>query len=204
MVADMPYANANSDHLAQARRPAALAALTAGFLLGFALYTPAAFSQEKGRGPAKPAFNGGKPPSRGPAPFKGTPAKAPAPGEARHFNEAPGHPDAPHVDKGNKWVGHDTGPNDARYHNDHPWAHGHFTGGFGPSHVWHLGGGGPSRFWFNGFYFDVAAADLALCDGWLWDTDQIVVYEDPDHVGYYLAYNVRLGTYVHIEYLGNS
>jgi hypothetical protein len=146
-----------------------------------------------------PEVGGGHVPAHGPAPSHG-PARAQ--GE-RNYSEQPGHPNAPHVDaKNDRWVGHDAGPNDARFHLDHPWAHGRFTGGFGPGHVWHLGGGGPSRFGFNGFFWSVAAFDIGYVAGWNWGGDQIVIYEDPDHPGWYLAYNVRLGTYVHVEYLG--
>jgi hypothetical protein len=139
------------------------------------------------------------PPSRGPQEFHGTPH---APAEQRNYSDKAGHPNVPHVDKGNKWVGHDTGRDDPHYHLDHPFEHGRFTGGFGPGHVWRIGGGGPGRFWFNGWNWMVAPYDVAFCDGWLWDSDDIIIYDDPDHIGWYLAYNVRLGTYVHVEFLG--
>jgi hypothetical protein len=137
-------------------------------------------------------------PASGPKAYKGTPH---AGDPKRNYGDKVGHPNVPHVD-GKVWVGHDTGRADVNYHLDHPYEHGKFTGGFGRGHVWHLGGGGPGRFWFNGWYWNVAPFDAAFVDGWLWDSDDIVIYDDPDHVGWYLAYNVRLGTYVHVEYLG--
>ena len=141
----------------------------------------------------------GKIPKHGPARVKAANARA---SETRDYRDSEGHPNAPHVHPDGKWIGHDTGPNDPHYHLDHPWEHGHFTGGFGPRHVWRLAGGTRERFWFGGFYFSVAPYDYGFCDEWVWTSDQVVIYEDPDHIGWYLALNVRLGTYIHVMFLG--
>jgi hypothetical protein len=114
-----------------------------------------------------------------------------------------GHPGLPHVHASNdQWVGHNAGPNNQHYHLEQPWGHGRFTGGFGRDHVFVLGGGDRNRFWFNNFYWDVAAYDYNIVGDWNWGGDQVVIYEDPDDDGWYLAYNPRLGTYAHVEYLG--
>jgi hypothetical protein len=143
---------------------------------------------------------GGHIPSHGPTPSMRSGKQIT---ENRIKIDRQGHPNFPHVDiRHDKWVGHDS-----RYYNnlhmEHPWLHGHFGGGFGPRHVFILMGGNRERFWFNNFYWDVAVFDYNIVDDWNWTGDQIVIYEDPDHPGWYLAYNPRTGTYAHVEFLGN-
>lgn len=146
-------------------------------------------------------------PAHGPAPIRTTPRASPPPDRsapAPTYRDRPDHPEAPHVHAENdQWVGHKTGRHDPHYHLDHPWEHGRFDGGIGRQHVWRLRGGTYDRFDIGGFFFQVAPYDDSYCGDWLWDSDDIVLYLDPDHDGWYLAYNVRLGTYVHVMYLGS-
>ncbi len=173
----------------------------------FLVSVPAAAQQRAGGdhggegGAGGHAVGGGHIPAHGPRPFQrgGTQGRP----KAQAFVDQPGHPNAPHVHADNdEWVGR-AAPNDPHYHLDHPWQYGHFNGGFGPSHTFRLAGGGPGRFWFGGYYFSVAPYDVGYVNDWLWDSDQVVVYADPDQAGWELAYNPRLGTYVHVMYLGN-
>lgn len=109
----------------------------------------------------------------------------------------------PHVNN-DHWYGHDD-PGDKRYHADRPFEHGHFVR-LGPTYRYSILriDRDHHRFWFpGGFDFQVASWDWALCADWCWDCgDDFVVYEDPDHIGWYLLYNIHTGIYVHVLYMG--
>ena len=102
-----------------------------------------------------------------------------------------------------QWYGHDR-PDDARYHLDHPFEHGHFAH-FGPNYRYRVVrfDADHHRFWLPGGMFEVAPFDWSVCADWCWNCgDDFVVYEDPDHIGWYLLYNVHTGLYVHVTYMG--
>lgn len=109
----------------------------------------------------------------------------------------------PHINQ-DHWYGHDR-PDDKRYRVDRPFEHGHFEH-FGPSYRYRVERFDLDhhRFWFpGGFGFEVASWDWPICADWCWDcADDFVVYEDTDHAGWYLLYNVHTGVYVHVSYLG--
>jgi len=141
----------------------------------------------------------GRPPAHGPKEFHGNPHPYDV---HRDFKDHDARLDFPHVE-GGVWVGHDTGPYDEHYMVKHAWAMGHYRGGFGPDHVRQLAGGEAGRFQFNGRTWSVSPYDAAYCLDWYWDRDNVSIYSDPDHAGWYLAYNIRLGTYVHVMYRGH-
>ena len=191
------------------------------YLLGFsvaALITAPALAQhehEHGSSSGSTGWGGhfASGPPHGPAPVR-VPPPPPARPVAPPRPVAPAHPVAPpprvergerpHVEHDGKWVGHERGREDDRYKFGRPWQHGRFTGPIGAGHVYRIGGweAPAHRFWFGSSYFLVSPNDWDYVDDWNWSADQVVIYDDPDHEGWYLAYNPRLGTYVHVEYDG--
>jgi hypothetical protein len=114
---------------------------------------------------------------------------------------APDHPAAPHVHTDGRWIGHDSGPGGPRSVPAPSVEHGRFSGRTGGSQVYVLLGQ-RERFDAADASFSVAPIDYEFCHNWMWHAESIALYEDPVHNGWYLAYSVRLGTFVHVQYLG--
>jgi hypothetical protein len=108
----------------------------------------------------------------------------------------------PHVNH-DQWYGHDRA-DDPRFRQAQPFAHGRFAQ-VGPSYRY-----GASRFdrvghrfWLGSSAFVIAPFDWALAADWCWDCGQdFTVYDDPDHPGWYLLYNLETGGYIHVQYGG--
>ncbi len=48
----------------------------------------------------------------------------------------------------------------------------------------------------------IASYDIPHCRDWAWDRDEVYVYDDDRHPGWYLLFNSRLGRSVHVEFFG--
>ncbi|HTS88032.1 MAG TPA: hypothetical protein VMG41_06025 [Gemmatimonadales bacterium] len=109
----------------------------------------------------------------------------------------------PHV-RNNHWYGH-AAPDDARFRLLHPFEHGRFPG-VGPMHHYRIArlDRDLHRFWLpGGFYFQIADWDWPFVTTWCWDCgDEFVIYDDPDHPGWYIVYDIQTGMYVHAMYMG--
>ena len=184
-------------------------ALAGGFFAALLIALPLQGQQDAGRRqqperrPMRPEVGGGFIPEHGPE--SGHRGRDLPGMNGMSHQDHPGHPDRPHVDvNDDQWVGHNFPRGDLRFRLDHPWEHGRFPHQIGPRYIWRLHGGARDRFDVGGFFFQVAPFEYDNCADWIWDSDDIIVYDDPDHIGWYLGYNVRLGTYVHLMYLGDQ
>jgi hypothetical protein len=111
--------------------------------------------------------------------------------------------ETPHVNH-DQWYGHEA-PNDPRFYLDKPFEHGRFALS-GPAYRYNILRIDPAHHWFwlpGGFYFEVAVWDWPIFADWCWNCgDDFVIYDDPDHIGWYLLYNIHTGVYVHVQYMG--
>src|SRR5271166_5257125 len=116
----------------------------AALMAGVAVVLSSAAVSARAGGEPQHSVGGGHIPAHGPARVPTTrPAmRLPQPNRPTE-NHGPagtpdraGHPIAPHVHGDtDTWIGHDTGRDDAHYHLDHHWEHGHFPGNIGPHHI---------------------------------------------------------------------
>lgn len=94
---------------------------------------------------------------------------------------------------------------DGRYYLARPFEYGRF-GFVGPRHRFSVIriAVGTRRLWLGGgFSFVIAAWDWPVTSRWCWDCDEFAVYLDPYHPGWYLLYDLQLGSYVHVRFVGS-
>jgi hypothetical protein len=174
-------------------------------LFGSLLVLSTAFLQAQARTPQRSSRTVSNRPRANQGHIPKAPPARTNPGEHRQAEHlSTGHlNDIPHVNH-DQWFGHEPA-NDARFHLDHAFPKGRFAH-FGPKFRYAVTQIDAShhRFWFpGGHFFEVAAWDWDLCADWCWDcADDFVVYEDQDHAGWYLLYNIHTGVYVHVQYMG--
>ncbi len=182
---------------------------TLNILIGLTfLAAPALHAQRPSEPPQHPQESQGQPHSQP----RANQGRIPPPPQARHEQSVrpEGEPreqgrvdTTPHVSN-DHWYGHDR-PDDQRYHVDHAFPHGRFER-FGAGYRYNIVrvDRDHHRFWLpGGFFFEVAAWDWPIAADWCWDCgDDYVIYEDPDHIGWYLLYNAQTGAYVHVIYEG--
>ena len=109
--------------------------LLAAFVFSATCSLPVYAQHGAARGPMGGAVHrvgGGFVPSHGPEPVA---AGGGHDAVHRSVADEPDHPHAPHVHDNGDWIGHESGRHDERYHLEHPFEHGRFTGGLGPRHV---------------------------------------------------------------------
>jgi hypothetical protein len=171
-----------------------------------AVSIPSQVSAQRGRGGGGGGGRGGAGRLAGaPAAMRPAIPREPAARDGAHAAPMfePSHPAAtvPYV-RNDQWYGH-AAVDDPRLRLASPFQNGRFAL-TGPSHVYALNRVdiGARRIWLPGGQFEIADYDWDVTAPWCWTCDQFVVYADPDHAGWYLVYDVRMGEYVHAQFLG--
>lgn len=108
-----------------------------------------------------------------------------------------------YVDR-DRWYGNDP-PGSPRFRVARAYEHGRF-GHAGPKYRYTVVrvDAGRRQLWLpGGFIFQVAPWEWSLSSNWCWNCgDDFVVYDDPNHAGWYLLYNSDNGLYVHATFMG--
>jgi hypothetical protein len=166
-----------------------------------AMSIPSHLSAQREHGGSRPGIGASRPTHALQPMIPREPVARPSPHEAPLIEADHPRTSVPYV-RDEHWYGH-AAPDDARFHLPQPFAHGRFAL-TGRAHLYSISRFdlGARHIWLPGGEFEIADWDWDVTAPWCWDCDQFVVYVDPDHPGWYLLYDVRMGEYVHAEFMG--